>query len=170
MTRSVPFHRNGVLTVPLTVLSHRPITSMTRTLSYYCSNWLVITNHVREFCYNFDYTNYQKNHVLISSSVFVFQLWKLAPHWCYIPETADNTSGWQTNRRKTLESWDNPVIWKHPQMWTFHCLSKQKPQSSYDHRKSILEWERLNKDNNGFIWIYFGSWKSQEYQSTWRPP
>ena len=38
MTRSVHLHRHDGLTVPLTVLLHYPITSMTRKLSYKCSN------------------------------------------------------------------------------------------------------------------------------------
>ena len=38
MTRSVHLHRYNVSTDPLTVLLHCPITSMTRTLSYQCSN------------------------------------------------------------------------------------------------------------------------------------
>ena len=39
MTYSVHLHRQDVLTVPLTVLLHCPITSMTCTLSYHYSNW-----------------------------------------------------------------------------------------------------------------------------------
>ena len=38
ITRSLHFHRHDVLIVPLTVLLQCPITSMTRTLSYKCSN------------------------------------------------------------------------------------------------------------------------------------
>ena len=38
ITRSFHFHRHDVLIVPLTVLLQCPITSMTRTLSYKCSN------------------------------------------------------------------------------------------------------------------------------------
>ena len=41
--------------VPLTVPLNCPITSMTRTLSFSAQIGLVITNHVREFCYGFDY-------------------------------------------------------------------------------------------------------------------
>ena len=38
MMHSVHLHRYDVLTVPLTVQLHCPITSMMRTLSYKCSN------------------------------------------------------------------------------------------------------------------------------------
>ena len=55
MTRSVPSYRHDVVTVPLTVLLHCPITSMTRILSC-CAQIgrLMITNHVREFGHSFD--------------------------------------------------------------------------------------------------------------------
>ena len=38
MTLSVHLHRHDMLHGPLTVLLHCPITSMTRTVSYSCSN------------------------------------------------------------------------------------------------------------------------------------
>ena len=55
MTSCVHFHRHDMLTVPLTVLLHCPISSMKLTLSYWFSIRLVMANHVQLFCYSFDY-------------------------------------------------------------------------------------------------------------------
>ena len=50
MTRSVYLHRHDVLTFLLIVLLHCPITSVARTLSYWCEIGLVITSHVYITC------------------------------------------------------------------------------------------------------------------------
>ena len=53
MTHSVHLHRHDMLTGPLTVLLHCPITSMTLTLSNLCQNQAGDNQPLKEFCYSF---------------------------------------------------------------------------------------------------------------------